>query len=215
MKKTMFASVLNLDRKSVNILKIKDPYSVHRVVYSLFDDVRTSAQKTAGQPSGIIYADQGGTFYGRQILILSDRIPSSCVEGEYGSVDSKRIGESFLEFDTYRFKVIMNPCTRDNKTRKLIPFKTREAITEWFINKSDKNWGFTPDNRHLQVDKIEVLQFKGKNHHPITVARSALQGVLQVTNKEKFIIAFQQGVGRGRAFGCGLLQIVPQSNNLF
>ena len=36
-----------------------------------------------------------------------------------------------------------------------------------------------------------------------------LSGHLRVTDREKFIQTFFRGFGRGRAFGCGLLQIVP------
>jgi CRISPR system Cascade subunit CasE len=215
MKKMMFASVLNLDRKAVNHLKIKDPYAVHRVVYSLFDDVRSSNEKKAARQSGIVYADQGGTFYGRQILMVSDRMPASQVEGRYGSVETKKIDSAFLDHKTYRFKVIMNPCIRDNKTRRLIPMKTRDAVMKWFMDRSEKSWGFSANNRHLQVNKMDVLQFKNKNHHLITLSKATMEGVIRVVDKEKFSTAFQQGIGRGRAFGCGLLQIVPQSNNLF
>ncbi len=215
MKKMMFASVLNLDRKAVKHLKIKDPYAVHRVVYSLFDDVRSSNEKKRDRWSGIVYADQGGTFYGRQILMVSNRMPAPQVEGGYGTVETKTIDTAFLGYETYRFKVIINPCIRDNKTRRLIPMKNRDAVMQWFLERSERSWGFLAKSRHLQVNNIEVLQFKGKNHDQITLSRATLEGVLYVVNKEKFSTAFQQGIGRGRAFGCGLLQIVPQSNNLF
>lgn len=212
MNNPMFASVLNLDRKAVKELKITDPYSVHRVVYSLFEDVRNDAEKISSKASGIVYADQGGDFHGRKILIVSDRVPAPCVQGQYGQVESKKIGKSFLNFDNYRFKVAINPCRRDNNSRKLIPVKGRDQIAQWFCQKSEGSWGFASSNEHLQVDKIEVLQFKGKNGLPITLAKAVLQGVLTITDRNKFMQSFSQGIGRGRAFGCGLLQIVPQPN---
>jgi len=125
----------------------------------------------------------------------------------------QEIQTSFLNFDNYRFKVIVNPCTRNNRTRKLVPVKGRNAIARWFSRRSEKNWGFTTLNKHLQVDKIEVLQFKGKKQRPITIARASLTGVFHVTDQKKFAHSFLQGIGRGGAFGCGLLQIVPQTNN--
>ncbi len=62
-----FASVLNLDRRAVKALAITDHYSIHRVVYSLFEDIRSAAEKAASISSGIVYADQGGNALGRQI----------------------------------------------------------------------------------------------------------------------------------------------------
>ena len=41
---TQYTSVLRLDRAAVKALKVTDLYSLHRVVYSLFDDVRTEAE---------------------------------------------------------------------------------------------------------------------------------------------------------------------------
>lgn len=215
MKAAMFANVLDLDRKAVTDLKITDPYSIHRVVYSLFEDVRTEVEKLSGKASGIVYADQGGTISGRQILILSNRLPLTCVDDRYGQVKTKKINKSFLNYDRYRFKVVVNPCQRNNKTRKLVPVKGRDAVAQWFAQRSEKSWGFSAGNAHLQVDNIEVLQFKGKKQRPITIEKAGLQGVLHVADREKFTQSFQQGIGRGRAFGCGLLQIVPQPDNPF
>src|SRR5690606_6883771 len=67
---SLIASVLHLDRRAVKALRITDPYSLHRVIYSLYPDVRSEAAKAASEASGILYADQGGDFYGRKILLL-------------------------------------------------------------------------------------------------------------------------------------------------
>ena len=92
---SMIASVLHLDRKAVKALRITDPYSLHRVVYSLYADVRSSEAKNASQSSGILFADQGGDFAGRRILLLADRAPADCIDGQYGQVQSKPIPGAF------------------------------------------------------------------------------------------------------------------------
>ena len=56
----LFASVLRLDRAASHALKITDTYSLHRVVYSLFDDVRSEEEKHACISSGIQWVDKGG-----------------------------------------------------------------------------------------------------------------------------------------------------------
>ncbi|MDO6748885.1 type I-E CRISPR-associated protein Cas6/Cse3/CasE, partial [Gilvimarinus sp. 1_MG-2023] len=93
----LYASALHLDRKAVKALKITDPYSLHRVVYSLFPDIRTEAEKHSHIQSGIVYADQGGDFHGRKVLMVSDRPPMERVDGQYGDVISKPIAASFLD----------------------------------------------------------------------------------------------------------------------
>lgn len=211
---TVIASVLHLDRRAVKALRITDPYSLHRVVYSLYEDIRGEEAKGGSEASGILYADQGGDFHGRKILLLANRSPSGCIDGQYGVVRSKPISDDFLEHAQYRFKVVINPTRRDSASGKLLPVKGREAVVDWFCERT-LSWGFQVSTEHLQVDQLDVLQFQGKQHHPITLAQAHLQGQLQVNDHDQFRNSFCRGIGRGRAFGCGLLQIVPLLDNPF
>ena len=212
---SLIASVLHLDRQASKALRITDPYSLHRVVYSLYEDVRTVEEKNASQTSGILYADQGGDFHSRKILLLADRMPAERIDGQYGHVQSKPIADGFLEHDRYRFKVIINPTRRDNASGKLLPVKGREAIGDWFCQRALQSWGFRVSPEHLQVGRVDVLSFKGKQRHPITVAQAHIQGQLEVTDRAQFHNSFVRGIGRARTFGCGLLQIVPLFDNPF
>lgn len=205
----LVASVLHLDRQAIKALRITDPYSLHRVVYSLFADVRSSSEKSTSQPSGLLYADQGGDHNGRKILLLSDRAPTPKVDSLYGEVETRVIPDTFLDHKHYRFKVIVNPTRRDSASQKLVPVKGREAVAQWFLERAPSSWGFSASAEHLQIDRIDVLQFKDKNQSEVTMAQAHVQGQLTVTDSEKFHHSFTTGIGRGRAFGCGLLQIVP------
>ena len=211
----LIASVLHLDRKAVRALKIDSAYGLHKAVYSLFPDVRTAEEKKASTPSGFLYADQGGDYKSRKILLLSDRQPLDHVEGQYGEVQSKDISTEFLQHDSYRFKVVVNPTRRENASRKLVPVKGREAIAQWFGERAVASWGFKALPEKLQIDSTDVLTFNDKTGRKVTLAQAQVQGVLQVTDREQFIQSFRQGIGRGRAFGCGLLQIVPFVENPF
>lgn len=211
----LIASVLHLDRKAVQALNINDTYGLHKTVYSLFPDIRSAEEKQASTPSGLLYADQGGDYKSRKILLLSNRQPIAQIKGQYGEVQSKPISADFLQHDIYRFKVVVNPTRRDNASRKLIPVKGREAIAQWFIERAQQSWGFRVVASQLQVDRIDVLQFKDKARRSITLAQAQIQGVLQVGDHQQFVQSFSQGIGRGRAFGCGLLQVVPIVENPF
>jgi len=211
----LFASALHLDRVSVKALKISDAYSLHRIVYSLFPDIRSDTEKQGHTRSGIVYADEGGDFHGRKILIVSDRQPAAQVDGQYGHVISKQISASFLAYPRYRFRVQVNPVRKDKQSGKRIAVKGRPDTTEWFLQRAPLSWGFEIDPRTLQVDNIEVLQFKGKGGQLITLGKAHIQGQLTVTDQQKFHNSFKNGVGKGRAFGCGLLQIVPITDNPF
>jgi len=211
----LIASVLQLDRRALKALKITDLYSLHRVVYSLFEDVRSVSEKSSSVPSGILWADQGGDFHGRRILLLSDRPPASRVNQEFGEVACKPINSDFLCHNRYRFKVIINPTRRANASRKLVPVKGRAQISQWFKDRAVNSWGFQVTEQDLQIDKMKVVQFTDKSGRQVTQAQVEVQGSLTVTDDAQFKRSFSAGIGRGRAFGCGLLQIVPLMDNPF
>ncbi|MCG8038451.1 MAG: type I-E CRISPR-associated protein Cas6/Cse3/CasE [Candidatus Thiodiazotropha taylori] len=205
----MLASLLHLDRQSVKALRITDAYSLHRVVYSLYQDVRNVKQKQGSVASGILYADQGGDVRGRKILMLANRQPMGAVDGQYGELHTKPVPDDFLEHENYRFKVIVNPTRRDSASRKLIAVRGRDQVAQWFAKRSSDSWGFEVSPLHLQVDKIEVLRFKDKHQRNVTIGQAHVQGLLRMSDKELFSNSFTQGIGRARAYGCGLLQLVP------
>lgn len=211
----LFASALHLDRAAVKALRMTDAYSLHRVVYSLFTDLRSEAEKQRDTPSGIVFADQGGDVHGRKVLIVSNRLPLERVEGQYGTVLSKPVSTSFLNYPRYRFNVQVNPVRKDKQSGKRIAVKGRADIAQWFLQRAPQSWGFEVDPQTLQVDAIEVLQFPDKAGREVTLGKAHLQGQLTVIDPQRFQSSFKNGIGKGRAFGCGLLQIVPIIDNPF
>lgn len=207
----MIASILLLSRADIKALRIKDTYSLHRVVYNLFDDIRNETEKKSSIASGILYADKGyinaSENKQRKILILSNRLPNQPQHGLLS--ESKNIPGSFLQYDNYGFEAIINPTKRDNKTGKTVAICGRDAVTQWFIEKAPKSWGFTIKPESMQIQNLSVQQFAKNEHTTVTQGKAIIKGELQVTNREQFIQSFESGIGRGRAFGFGLLQIVP------
>lgn len=201
----MIASILRLGPKEIKALRITDDYSLHRVVYSLFEDRRTEAEKTASIPSGFLYADKGGDSNGRLILILSEREP---LKPEHGRLESKPVDDSFLMFDRYRFDVVINPSRRESKSRKIVAIRDRNDIAQWFSQKAPASWGFAVNPATLEVQTLQAKQFVKKEQH-VTQGGAVLTGELEVLDRSLFIKSFKQGIGRGRAFGFGLLQIAP------
>ena len=202
----LFLSQLTLGYKDLQVLKISDEYSIHRVIYSLFEDYRSNAEKTSSVKSGFLYAEQKSNSIERRFLILSDRAPNIRNE-KIGTVITKKIPENFLKFSQYRFRLLVNPTIRDKNTGKLKPVIGETNISVWFAEKSVSSWGFATSD--LNVTSIVVLNFKGKNGNLLTISRAEIEGTLTVTNFELFASSFAHGIGRAHAFGCGLLQLVP------
>lgn len=181
-------------------LRITDSYSLHRVVYSLFPDVRDGESG----PSGILFTDKGAHKGMRRLLIVSDRSP---LKPEHGTLKWHELKPTFLDFPQYRFECVLNPVRKSAETGRREPVRGRNAVAEWFINKAP-SCGFELDEASLQVVDITVDSFD-KGGHTVTLSKARLSGILTVTDRERFAHSVAHGIGHGKAFGCGLLQIAP------
>ena len=193
----MIASVYSLDRAACQKLGIRDAYGVHKAVYNLFPPRK-------GETRDFLYADKGGDARGRNILILSERIPAN---PEHGTVVSKNIPERFLEHDLYGFEVTLNPSKRDSKTGKTLAIRGPDALHEWFLGKGPA-LGFSIDAATLDVRHAGVLRCN-KGGMCCTHNTATFVGKLTVTDREQFKKSFKKGIGRAKSFGFGLLQIMP------
>ncbi len=193
----MYATMLNLNRSDCKALNLKDIYSVHKTVYSLFPE-------TPEKSRDFLFADKGGDWNGRKILILSARKP---LAPEYGEIYSKKVTDAFLQFDHYGFEIIMNPVKRDAGTGKIVSVRGRENLLEWFTHKSP-GFGFEIVPESLQVNHMKVLTYQ-KSGKTCTHNSAVFIGKLRVAARETFIESFKKGIGRAKAFGFGLLQIIP------
>lgn len=194
----MIASVLKLSRADCKALELKDAYSIHRIIYSLFP-------KQDNETRNFLFADKGGDWNYRQILILSKRKPET---PEFGEIISKEIPESFLGWDYYGFEVIVNPIQRNGPSKKTMPIRGMENLHKWFIQRA-ATMGFEVEPESLQVTRIGVQRFDKDKEVTITHGTATFIGKLKVIDRQVFIKSFEQGIGRAKGFGFGLLQIVP------
>lgn len=204
-----YASVLQLSRSDIKTLKIKDAYTLHKVVYGLFEDVRSETEKQGSVASGIVYVDKGGDFNVRRILILSTRKPH--LTPQFGEVETKAVHASFLAYKRYAFEVTLNPTKRDRNSGKVVPIRGRENIEAWFKERAPVSWGFRVNEDTLQVSQTSIQTFE-KSGQTVTHRSATLKGDVTILDVEKFQQSFIRGIGRGRAFGFGLLQIAPIKN---
>lgn len=192
----MFLSKYVLSHRDCFKLRATDSYSMHRIVLDLFPP-------DSGMGSRILYVDKGFRQGFRTILVLSGRQP---VVSDFGSVTTRKIPEQFFDFSSYRFEIVVNPTRRINSTGKRAPLRNRREIEAWFHSKA-ANCGFNVS--HLETHEIWADQFRKKAEVTVTLGKARFTGVLEVTDRERFKTAFASGLGTGKAFGCGLLQLEP------
>jgi CRISPR system Cascade subunit CasE len=185
-------SKLLLDWKSLKSLSIKGVYRIHKLIYSLFP----------GEKRSFLFYDRPECRFGKEILILSEMQP---LLPPVGILQSKVIPDSFLENSSYAFQIMLNAVKR-NSEGKLVPIIGKEEAAAWFLSKQN-SWGFEVIQDSFEVFETGVQIFE-KGETKITQSKASFRGVLRVTDRSVFKQSFEQGIGRGKAFGFGLLQLI-------
>lgn len=194
-----YLTKLFLDAAALRKGNIRDDYSIHQLVYSLFP--------LEQERSRFLYADKGSVRGGRLLLVLSEKEPNV---PEYVTSATTIISENFFRFSDYRFEIDLNPVKKEKESGKRRAVTGQLDLLNWFIAHSGK-WGFQADARSLEVSIKPVRQFS-KDGTVCTFNHAFFRGRLHVTDQEKFRESFFAGLGHGKAFGFGLLQLRPISN---
>jgi CRISPR system Cascade subunit CasE len=119
----------------------------------------------------------------------------------------------------YRFRLRANPCLkRDGKRLGLLRLNDQE---QWISRKGvqhgfslPKLMGFdlseSPHERvDVRVSQERMLQGKQHNGNAVRIYSVLYEGILTVTEPDKFRSALQTGIGHGKVMGLGLLSVVP------
>lgn len=110
-----------------------------------------------------------------------------------------------------RFRLTANPTVSVSKNKgergKVFAHITAEHQREWLMNKSAAN-GFM-----LTEDSFDIVQSKWKRFYKagskyVTLLSVTYEGILEITDEELFRNALVNGIGRGKAYGMGLLTVM-------
>ena len=85
----------------------------------------------------------------------------------------------------------------------------------WFVEKfgqGSSDWGFEVLDKlaePLTIVSREQLCFPRRESGKVTLDTATFQGVLRVSDRERFQTVIQSGIGKAKAYGCGLLTLAP------
>ncbi|MBQ9338259.1 MAG: type I-E CRISPR-associated protein Cas6/Cse3/CasE [Lentisphaeria bacterium] len=192
----MYLTKIHLSAAICRQENLRDAYSLHRMVYSFFPK-----EKNAGR---FLYADLGPASGGRSLLILSAVLPAV---PETIPASSTELSDNFFQFERFRFKILLNPVRRDPESRKRRPVTGALPLLQWFTAHAPK-WGFEADPNTLDVRTLASVAFP-KNGTDCRFHRVEFRGTLKVADPALFREHVENGIGHGKAFGFGLLQLVP------
>ena len=141
---------------------------------------------------------------GQTILLTSEDEPDEEILSRYGTVtikDYSKFVENISSTRPYQFKLVANPLQSDIKDRRIPCHGNRQRL-EW-LEKQGKRYGF-------KVIQAKITGYKENRirKHGFTVKSVTFEGILQVTDIEKFKQALRHGIGHEKAYGCGMVTIM-------
>ena len=112
---------------------------------------------------------------------------------------------------TWRFKLKANTIKslsqgKGNRS-KIVPLLKPEDQLEWLYNREEKN-GVIFDRNSTVVASTFWERFKKHNKYRITYKVAVFEGILTIKDGDKLRQALKEGIGRQKAYGCGLLTLV-------
>ena len=113
----------------------------------------------------------------------------------------------------WQFRLTANP-TRARKDPAdplargaLKPCYLEAEQEQWLLEQAGKH-GFALTEGAFQVTRKQTCHFRKNGKRPVTLLAVTYEGILQVTDPEAFREMLCQGIGRGKAYGLGLMTIL-------
>ena len=205
----MYMTRMELDRsRRETVLALAAPNRLHGAIESGFPGERRRRLWRVDELNGRCY-----------VLIVSEEMPNlTSAAAQFapeGSSWETRDYEPFLNRivsgSQWRFRLSANPTTsssRGSEERgKVLAHVKVEQQEKWLLERAQKH-GFLLEKDGFSVKKRGVLAFKkGPERRQVTLGYCEYEGVLKVTDADLFRTVLTEGIGRGKAYGLGLLTI--------
>lgn len=158
----------------------------------------------------------GGHTY---LLVVSEEKPDLVRLEKYGvpgSAQAKNY-DRFLAGITagkrYRFRAVLNPAYSvsagsASARGRTYPEVTADQQLTYFAKKAEPN-GFILEPGQYTVTERRYVVLKESKMKPVYLCQAAFEGVLQVNDADLFRRALTQGIGRKKAYGFGMMTVIP------
>jgi CRISPR system Cascade subunit CasE len=184
-------------RDAIGRLRIRDIYDWHQRIWDFFPG------RDGDQRDFLFRVDRLEEAF--RLLVLSQLQPVPPDWCDKGTLQVKPVPESFLAHSRYTFRLRANP------TKKLYGRRVAlkgEDLSAWMERKAAAS-GFVLEA--LGVNELGRACFQRSGREGI-LAVVEFEGVLAVTDREQFRSAVINGIGSAKAFGFGMLMLLPMHN---
>ncbi|GAA1314541.1 type I-E CRISPR-associated protein Cas6/Cse3/CasE [Saccharothrix xinjiangensis] len=220
----MFLTKLTINVRSREFRRdFANIHDLHRTVMSLYPAI--DGDVPARQAHGVLWRlDPTHTGYTVYVQSRPEPTWSKLPRGYTTTATEVRPLQPVLDAITpgrrLSFRLLANatqdtrPVNLKGKTRRVAHHKSEDQIG-WLIGKGEQHGFIIPTARDGQPDVAPspVPRMTGrKDEATITVDPVRFDGHLVVTDRTAFTHALITGIGRAKAYGCGLLSLAPSRN---
>ncbi|MCY3066900.1 type I-E CRISPR-associated protein Cas6/Cse3/CasE [Aerococcus mictus] len=152
------------------------------------------------------------------LLIVSPSKPNREALEKYGITGSAQVADysSFLnnleEGMEAQFRVRLNPVVSESqpgkKRGRVVPLYGDEKQLNFLLDRDKKN-GFQINPVTLCIVEKGFEPVKKRNEATIKLSSATYEGVLKITDLNQFKQTLKEGFGRKKAYGFGLMTIIP------
>jgi len=207
----MYLSCLLLDPRDRRVRKVlSNRYELHRTLLFPYPELTR-------EEIGLLYRVEPTLTHELQPVKI---LAQTQVAPEWHSLEPARLPVLSVETkefhltpkpgERFYFRLEGNPTVRRNNgdyKGKRVELRTIEEQEQWLVNKAARH-GFRVINLET-TDLGKVVSQKAEDdlRHTITHQAVLYQGLLEVTDIEKFVDAVAEGIGAAKGFGFGLLSL--------
>ena len=156
------------------------------------------------------------------ILILSEEKPDlRGMASQFGTENPPEtrtydpLLQRIKEGSRWRFRLRANP-TKSLKNADAVSARGRvkacgviEEQRQWLLNRAEKH-GFLLYENDFDVKESCWCRFEKKDKRKVSILSVTYEGVLEVTDAEKFKELLCNGIGRGKAYGMGIMTVMRE-----
>jgi CRISPR system Cascade subunit CasE len=159
------------------------------------------------------------TLQGKKyMLLVSEEKPEREALEKYGvpgSAQTKcydRFLDSIEENKLYRFRVTLNPVKAISQgvgqRGRVVPEITEAHQLQFLASRAEKlGFELIPNEYQIVERSWEPLRKQGQRM--IRLSKATYEGILAVKDKNKFYHTLTQGIGKKKAYGFGLMTVIP------
>ncbi|HBG02798.1 MAG TPA: type I-E CRISPR-associated protein Cas6/Cse3/CasE [Firmicutes bacterium] len=159
----------------------------------------------------------GGDSY---LLVLSrgkpdlGRLERYGVKGSAETKDYNVLLNKLGTGDRLRFRLVLNPVVSlsqgktSGKRGRVIPLVTADQQLQ-FLEQRSLQHGFSVKKDEVIIASRSFEILKRRNQKPLKICKVAYEGLLTIGDLELFKAALMNGLGKKKAYGFGLLTVIP------